>query len=83
MMPSTGSETLDFCRGRIVCRCLQVTETELSDALATDEVRTLHDVRRLTGAGTGCMSCHRMIKEYLARERYASPSSSALICSER
>ena len=27
----------------------------------------LQDVARETGAGSGCMSCHRMIRHYLSR----------------
>jgi bacterioferritin-associated ferredoxin len=72
------------CSDRVVCRCLQVTESELVEALSTDEVRDLKDVRRHTGAGGGCMACHRLIRTYLERRRYACSSSSSLpSCSER
>jgi NAD(P)H-nitrite reductase large subunit len=52
---------------QIVCRCLRVTESELVEALSTEEICDLKDVRRSTGAGSGCMACHRRIKEYLER----------------
>jgi NAD(P)H-nitrite reductase large subunit len=70
-----------ICSDRIVCGCLQVTELELVEALSMEEVRDLKDVRRHTGAGSGCMACHRLIRMYLERRRYACPSSPS--CSER
>src|SRR6185437_4089880 len=51
----------------IVCRCLQVCESDLLGALDRCQVRNLQDVARETGAGSGCMSCHRMIRRYLAQ----------------
>jgi bacterioferritin-associated ferredoxin len=78
-------ETCGGSPGRVVCRCLGVTEAQLLEALATGEVHGLRDVRRLTGAGEGCTCCHQLLRSYL--ERYApvaSGSSSALpICSVR
>ena len=71
----------DVCSDRVVCRCLQVTETELIDVLTTEEARDLKDIRRHTGAGSGCMACHRLIRTYLARYGYSS--SSLPSCSER
>jgi len=67
------------CSDRVVCRCLQVTESELLEVMTTEEVQDLKDVRRHTGAGSGCMVCHRLIKCYLARRRC---SSSLAGCSE-
>jgi NAD(P)H-nitrite reductase large subunit len=70
----------------IVCSCLRVTAGELTEALETEEIRTLKDIRRETGAGGGCMVCHRLLRKYLERYAYASsPSSSSLepICSDR
>jgi NAD(P)H-nitrite reductase large subunit len=51
----------------VVCRCLQVCESELLGALDRCPMRNLQDVARETGAGSGCMSCHRMIRRYLAQ----------------
>lgn len=70
-----------ICSDRVVCRCLQVTEEDLLDVLTTHEVQDLKDVRRHTGAGAGCMACHRLIREYLRRHAYSS--SSLPSCSER
>jgi bacterioferritin-associated ferredoxin len=69
---------------RIICRCLRVTESGLVEALSTEEICDLKDVRRCTGAGSGCMACHRTIKEYLERRLYLCSSSSVPpSCSER
>jgi bacterioferritin-associated ferredoxin len=68
----------DDCPGRVVCRCLQVTEDALVDALMTLELRTLKEVRQHTGAGDGCTACHHRIQAYLERHAY---SSSPSICS--
>ncbi len=60
--------------GQVVCRCLQVTETALVDAILTLELRSVREVRRCTGAGDGCMACHRKIQGYLDRYSASSPS---------
>ena len=74
-----SGDTYD-CPGRVVCHCLGVTEAALIEAVCTREIETLCDIRRHTGAGDGCTSCHGRIGEIL--ERYTSGSSSALpICS--
>jgi nitrite reductase (NADH) large subunit len=80
-MASSTADTI--CSDQIVCRCLQVTESELVEAMSTEEVRDLRDVRRHTGAGSGCMACHRLIKRYLEWRSYACSSSSWPSCSER
>jgi NAD(P)H-nitrite reductase large subunit len=77
-MASATAEAV--CSDRVVCRCLQVTESELLDVMATEEVEDLKDVRRHTGAGSGCMVCHRLIKDYLARRGYGGPALAG--CSE-
>jgi len=64
----------------MVCHCVQITEEQLVTAVATLELRTICDVRRLTGAGEGCNACHRKIQTYL--DAYSS-SSSPDICSAR
>src|SRR5262245_33436469 len=67
------------CAGEVVCHCLQVTQGELMAALATRRIRTLKDIKRETGAGDGCMVCHRRLRRYL--EQYSdylpSPPSDA------
>jgi NAD(P)H-nitrite reductase large subunit len=53
----------------IVCRCLQVTETALVEAIERHDLQTLAEVKRHTGAGDGCTACHCTLKEYLLARR--------------
>src|SRR5438046_2048244 len=71
-------ETCYACPERVVCRCLQVTEGEVVQAIQTLELRTLREVRRATGAGEGCTCCHDALREFLAQHAYsfASPTCS-------
>ncbi|WP_165227780.1 (2Fe-2S)-binding protein [Aquisphaera insulae] len=57
------------CPRDLVCNCLQVTAAELMDAFASREIRTIKDIKRATGAGDGCMVCHRLLRKYL--EQYS------------
>jgi len=50
---------------KIVCRCLNITEEQLLQALENGTIRTLPELRRCTGAGTGCNCCHAVLEEYL------------------
>jgi bacterioferritin-associated ferredoxin len=72
-----------FASDRIVCLCLQVTEADLMELLTTREVSTLKDIRCHTGAGDGCMICHRELKALLERRRAYSSSSSSPSCSDK
>jgi bacterioferritin-associated ferredoxin len=65
----------------LVCHCLGVSEDQLREVLATCDIRTLHDIRRHTGAGDGCTACHRRLKDYLETQNYASSPSPS--CSAR
>lgn len=66
------------CPGRLVCRCLQVTEDALRQAVTTLGLKTLQEVRAATGAGDGCTCCHRKLRHYLEVISYSSDSP---ICS--
>jgi bacterioferritin-associated ferredoxin len=50
---------------RVVCRCLQITDVEIREAVATCGVQDLKDLGRCTGAGQGCTACHRLLRRYL------------------
>ena len=50
---------------KIVCRCLQISEETILKALDNNEIRSLFDIRRLTGAGEGCTCCHALLEDYL------------------
>ncbi len=65
---------------RIVCRCEEVLESEIRDAIRSG-ARTLEDVKRLTRAGMGlCQgsTCQRIIASILAEELPCAPSD---VCS--
>ena len=64
-------EPMDACglleRDRIVCPCLRVTERQVLAALAQRDIRTLHELRKATGAGEGCTACHAALRQLLDR----------------
>ena len=60
-----SADACSRCPETMVCPCLGVTESQLISALETRQLRTLKDIRRQTGAGAGCMVCHRRLKRYL------------------
>ncbi len=78
MSASPANEPCADCPGRLVCRCLRVTENVLVEALAGGDVRSVTDIQRRTGAGEGCTACHVLLKRYLQ-----AGSSLAPICSAR
>ena len=64
---------------KMICSCLQITETDLCNALATLDLKSVRDIRIHTGAGEGCTSCHTALHLHLEAHRYAAASSP--ICS--
>jgi bacterioferritin-associated ferredoxin len=76
--PAAVAQACTGCPDRIVCRCLQVTEAMLVEAIATHELLTLKDVRRHTGAGDGCTCCHNLIKRYLTEQAQSSSSAAPI-----
>ena len=55
----------------IICRCEEVTEQEIRDAIRQFDLKTVNDVKRLTGAGMGlCQgrSCEPLIRRIMAQE---------------
>jgi len=55
----------EACPGRVVCRCLQVTEEVVVDAINRLGLRTVSEIRNHTGAGDGCTCCHRKLLQYV------------------
>lgn len=53
------------CPDQVVCRCLKVTEAVIVEAITTLGVRTVKEVVRTTGAGSGCTCCHTRIRTYI------------------
>jgi len=62
---------------RPLCRCLDVTESEIREAICEHQPQTVQGVSQICGAGGGCMSCHRHIRRML-NERVLSRRSNPL-----
>jgi bacterioferritin-associated ferredoxin len=84
MFDCATKPSCEGCPARLVCRCLQVTEEVIVEAVKTMQVRTVQSLRQCTGAGTGCNACHKTLGVYIARHSLPSVSSGAEpICSVR
>lgn len=55
-----GSDT-----DRLLCRCLGIAESEVRAATDFAGCRTICEIKQVTSAGKGCMSCHGRIKAIL------------------
>ena len=53
------------CADRVICRCLQVKESQVVDVIAVTGAETVREVICQTGAGSGCTACHCRIRELL------------------
>lgn len=42
---------------KIICDCKGVTDQQIEELVKTDQAKTLEDLERLTGYGTGCGKC--------------------------
>jgi bacterioferritin-associated ferredoxin len=69
MSTTCTAERCDTCPGKIVCRCLNVTEEQVINMIANGGLRTIREIRQHTSAGDGCTCCHAELARYL--ERYA------------
>lgn len=47
------------------CYCTGVTQKRVLRAMADQGVRTFDDIRRVTGACTGCQSCRRELEQLI------------------
>ena len=61
---STGGQATAEAE-RPLCRCLDVTESDIREAISEHEPQTVQGVSQICGAGAGCMSCHRHIRRML------------------
>lgn len=50
---------------RVVCHCLQVRESQVSDCIETLGLETVPDIKSHCGAGGGCTACHRRIRDLI------------------
>lgn len=62
-----SAELCSTCPDRVVCRCLNVTETAIVEAIRNHDLQTIKELKRLTSAGDGCTCCHAELEEYLER----------------
>ncbi|MBX7168539.1 MAG: (2Fe-2S)-binding protein [Pirellulales bacterium] len=53
---------------QLVCRCLQLSEADLAEAVERNGCDSVDDVIRCTGAGDGCRGCHRRMQAFLRSE---------------
>jgi NAD(P)H-nitrite reductase large subunit len=72
MTSTRCSDPASIAPHEIVCSCLRVTAGELAEAMACEDIRSLKDVRRHTGAGGGCMVCHRLLRKYIEQQATVS-----------
>ena len=47
---------------KILCECKDVTDQMIEHLVATDQAKTLEDLQRLTGYGTGCGKCKARVE---------------------
>lgn len=69
MNPAPNTKT-----DRVICRCLGVTTSQITDAADYGGCESLRDLMQHTGAGKGCTACHRRIKDLLQSRADQSPS---------
>ena len=66
-MDQTFHESCSSCPERVICRCLNVTESQIVQAITTHDLRTIRELKRLTGAGDGCTACRTELQDFLDR----------------
>ncbi|HYD80915.1 MAG TPA: molybdopterin-dependent oxidoreductase [Paucimonas sp.] len=72
LMPSSQAPQGFKARGRIVCACFNVAETEIAEAIGKDEPASLDALQRRLKCGTNCGSCVPELKRMIA-VRTAAP----------
>lgn len=64
----------------VVCECLKITQSVVESAIVSSDEPTLRTVMNLTGAGSGCTSCHRAIRGLIKNQcPFASSSPTCVI----
>jgi bacterioferritin-associated ferredoxin len=61
------------CSAQVVCRCLNITADMVIDTVTAHNVRSLKELRVLTGAGDGCTCCHRRLQDLIDQFSPSSP----------
>ncbi len=49
----------------VLCRCLAVTQSQVIDCIAVTGAENVRQITECTGAGRGCLSCHRQIRDLI------------------
>jgi len=79
--PSAPQETAPALEADpVICRCLQVRESAIVEAVQTGGCGSLCQVACATGAGSGCTACHRKLRQYFAERRHAALEKAADQC---
>lgn len=78
MDASCSSDRCGSCPGRVVCRCLNVTENELVTLIDRLGLRSVKEIRTHSGAGDGCTCCHPQIRSLLAQAECEATAAVAL-----
>ena len=50
---------------RIICYCYQVSKNKIVEIIKSNNLKAISDIRKLTGAGSGCGSCRFEVEEIL------------------
>lgn len=51
--------------GNLICRCMNIKKDAIIKAIETGSAKTVEEIGRKTGAGTGCGRCKKNIQEIL------------------
>jgi NAD(P)H-nitrite reductase large subunit len=65
MKPSCSFDPCSGCPDRIICRCFNVKESTIVQAITTLGLRTVKEIRKHTEAGDGCTCCHADLRRLL------------------
>lgn len=68
------SSDVALCRDRLVCRCLQVRESQIVNCVQLHGLETVPEIKSHCGAGGGCTACHRRIRDLISESRLAPES---------
>lgn len=63
------------CSETIVCRCLQISESTVADAIAISGLTSVKEICRETGAGGGCTACHARLRSMLRHAQEPMPTA--------
>jgi bacterioferritin-associated ferredoxin len=66
MKPSCCTSDCAGCTARVICRCFQITEAVVVEAITTLGLRTVKEIRQHIEAGDGCTCCHPQLRRCLA-----------------